>query len=111
MSGKQVPAFDIRPEELKALLDGGLAPLILDVRWEEEVAICRLPGSVHIPMDEVPHRLGELTAGAEIVVHCHTGMRSAEVTQYLRERGFRARNLAGGIDLWGEVVDPSMPRY
>ena len=63
---------------------------------------------VNPPVD-VP--LGELDPAAEIVVYCHTGVRSAHATAFLRSHGLRARNLVGGINAWSLRVDPSVPRY
>jgi rhodanese-related sulfurtransferase len=104
----------IRPEELKAWLDDASRgrPLLLDVRepWERE--ICRLPESLHVPMNAVPVRTGELDRDADTVVVCHHGSRSFHVAHYLESRGFaRVYNLQGGVDAWARTVDPSMPMY
>ena len=105
-------AHDMTPVELKARIDAGNAPVILDVREPHEIAICRIPGSVTIPLGELPQRLGELDAAAETVVHCKSGVRSARAVGLLREAGFAdARNLAGGILRWINEIDPALPRY
>lgn len=86
--------------------------LVLDVREPAERSHCHIPGSLHIPMQQVPSRLGELPTDAEIVVLCHHGMRSMQVAQFLEQRGYRRIcNLAGGIDAWSTEVDSSVPRY
>ena len=104
--------WEISATELKARLDSGDDIVVLDVREPIELQICRLENSLHIPMDEVLARLGELDQHKDIVVHCHTGQRSAQVTTFLRSAGFRrAVNLRGGIEGWAEAVDPAMPRY
>ena len=90
---------EIRSRDLKARLDKGEQPVLLDVREPEEVAIVRLSGAVHIPMGEVPGRLHELDPDKEIIVYCHHGVRSLQVAQFLAQRDFdRVVNLAGGID-------------
>jgi rhodanese-related sulfurtransferase len=66
---------------------------------------------VHIPMGEVAARLAELPRDREIVVMCHSGVRSAYVTSFLLQQGLRARNLAGGIEAWAFEVDPAVPTY
>lgn len=105
-------ADDMTVKDLKARMDTGSAPLVLDVREPSEAAICRLPGSLLIPLGELPRRLGELDPSVEIVVHCRSGGRSARAVALLREQGFtRATNLAGGILNWASEIDPSMPRY
>ena len=54
----------------------------------------------------------ELNSADEIVVHCKMGGRSAKAVKQLREAGFKKiKNLKGGIDLWAQKVDPSVPRY
>ncbi|RPH64771.1 MAG: sulfurtransferase [Burkholderiales bacterium] len=92
--------------------DTGAAPLLLDVREHWEVALCALPGSVHVPMREIPARLDELDPSRPIVCVCHHGVRSLQVAMFLEHRGFDAVfNLAGGLDAWARQVDPSMPTY
>jgi adenylyltransferase/sulfurtransferase len=98
--------------ELKARIDAGDAPVIVDVREPFEVAICSIPGARHIPLGELPRRLNELDPASVIVVHCKSGGRSARAVALLRERGFsRAANLTGGILRWINEIDPSLPRY
>jgi adenylyltransferase/sulfurtransferase len=98
--------------ELKARLDAGNAPVILDVREPFEAAICCIPGARLIPLGELPRRLAELNPDDEIVVHCKSGGRSARGVALLRERGFgRAVNLAGGILRWINEIDESLTRY
>jgi adenylyltransferase/sulfurtransferase len=103
---------DITPQELKARLDAGRPPVLLDVREEWETRLCRLPDAVHIPIEEIEFRVEELNPDDEIVVYCHQGVRSAAVARWLEGLGFRrVRNLAGGLDAWARTVDPTMRRY
>jgi rhodanese-related sulfurtransferase len=103
---------EISPQDLKARLDRQEAPLLLDVRQDWEVQLCRLPNAVHIPIEELELRVEELSPQDEIVVYCHQGVRSAAVAEYLRSRGFgNVRNLTGGLDYWARAIDPSMRRY
>jgi molybdopterin/thiamine biosynthesis adenylyltransferase/rhodanese-related sulfurtransferase len=98
--------------ELKARIDAGRAPVIVDVREASEAAICSLPGARLIPLGELPRRLDELDPATEIVVHCKSGGRSARAVSLLREKGFgRATNLTGGILRWIAEIDRSMPGY
>src|SRR5204862_8324163 len=98
--------------DLKRRMDSGTAPLILDVREKGEAAICKLPGSVLIPLGELPRRLGELDPAAEIVVHCKSGGRSARAVTLLLDKGFaHPSNLTGGILSWINEIEPSLTSY
>ncbi len=111
-SHMQGTAGEMTPSELKARIEAGSPPVILDVREPHETAICRIPGSRLIPLGQLPQRLGELDPSEEIVVHCKSGGRSARAVRILSEAGFAdARNLAGGILRWINEIEPSLPRY
>ena len=85
---------------------------ILDVRNPEECQICRIPGSVLLPLPSLPQRFRELDPEREMVVHCKSGMRSAKAIAFLREQGYRKlTNLKGGILAWADQIDKSMPKY
>lgn len=102
------------PVELAQWMREAAPPVVIDVRNPDEIAVVALPGTVRIPMRDIPARIGELEAYRErpIVVHCHHGMRSARVQGYLIEQGFASvYNLEGGIDLYAELVDASLARY
>jgi rhodanese-related sulfurtransferase len=100
------------PREYAARAEAGQAPLLLDVREGWELAIARLDGVLHIPMGEIPARLGELAPEREIVVLCRSGGRSATVARFLQQQGYRdVWNLAGGILAWSEQLDPSLTQY
>jgi rhodanese-related sulfurtransferase len=103
---------EIGPAALKARLQSAQPPLVLDVREPWECKLAHLPGTVDIPMGEVPQRLGELPRDREIVVMCHGGVRSLRVAQFLAQNGFsRLANLTGGIHAWAGEVDPSIGTY
>ncbi len=85
---------------------------LLDVREHHELAIARLPQALHIPMGEVPARIGELDATRPLVVLCRSGGRSAQVGRYLEQHGFAdVYNLTGGINAWAEELDPGLTIY
>jgi rhodanese-related sulfurtransferase len=86
--------------------------VLLDVREPDELAICKLAGSVSIPMRELAARAGELDRDSEIVCVCHHGLRSAQVAAWLASAGFdRVHNLSGGLEAWACEIDPWMKRY
>ena len=101
----------ITPGELKARLDAGERPELLDVREPWEFELARIEGSRLIPMGELSGRIGEFDPAAETVVICHHGNRSAYVARALGQAGFaKALNLEGGLDAYADV-DESVPRY
>jgi rhodanese-related sulfurtransferase len=102
---------DISPQDLKARLARRDPLVLLDVREDWETALCRLENATHIPIEEIEFRTTELDPAEEIVVYCHHGVRSAAVAGFLRQQGFRAVNLAGGLDQWAQAIDPTMKRY
>ena len=88
--------------------------LLLDCRTPEEHATASIAGATLIPMQEIPQRVAELEAWRTqpIVVHCHHGMRSLQVVQWLRKQGFaQAQSMSGGIDAWSKEIDPSVGQY
>ncbi len=105
--------LEITVDQLRAALADTNPPLLLDVResWEAEAA--SIPGSRLMPMGEVPGRaFTELDEDQPIAVLCHHGARSLSVANWLRGQGFaKAQSVAGGIDLWSRVIDPTVPRY
>ena len=102
----------LTPQQVQDGLQKQPAPLLLDVREEDEVRLCALPGSLHIPMNLIPLRHNELPDDVPIIVYCHHGIRSLNVARYLAHVGFKnVANLQGGIDAWARQIDPSLPRY
>ena len=103
---------EIDPVSLRAELDGPNPPSLLDVREADELEICKLDDVVHIPIGQIPSRLGELDRDKDWVVICHGGTRSGRVTAFLQEQGFdNVRNLAGGMTGYSQKVDPTIPVY
>jgi rhodanese-related sulfurtransferase len=105
--------YEISVEEVKGKLDARDSFTLLDVRepWEFETA--RITGAKLMPMGDVPSRAHqELDPDAHIVVLCHHGVRSMNVTVWLRQQGFEnAQSMRGGIDAWSRRVDEKVPKY
>ena len=70
---------------------------VLDVRTLREFTAGHYEGAIHIPIDELRERLGELLGDGEVLVYCRQGHRSYYATRILRLNGFNARNVSGGI--------------
>ena len=104
--------YEISPSEAAVLVKEGSARIV-DVRepWEFETA--RIDGAKLMPMGDVPSRAHqELDPEDSIVVLCHHGVRSMNVTAWLRQQGFeKAQSMRGGIDAWSRSVDPKVPAY
>jgi len=104
-------AIEITPLDLKRRMDAGDTLLILDVREPQEYQINRIEGSVLIPLGEVPRRYAELDVEVEIIAQCKSGARSGKAADFLRSKGFRVKNLTGGILRWIDEVDKTQPKY
>ena len=97
---------------LKARLDKGETPVLLDVREAWEFEICHIPGSINISMSHPDRILGTLKADEETVLICHHGVRSFQLGRHLEDQGLaRITNLDGGVAAWAETVDKNIARY
>lgn len=104
--------LQIEPDTLAAWRAEGFAHALIDVREPWETEICRIDGSLDVPMGEFADALGRIPNDRPVVVLCHHGMRSMQVVGWLRGQGWNnATNLRGGIDLWAARVYPGMRRY
>ena len=105
-----VPALSV--EDFAALRERAEPYALLDVREPWEVALGALPEALTIPMSALPEGVDTLPADRPLVVLCHLGQRSGQVTAWLRRLGYdNAVNLDGGIDAWARTVDPAMATY
>jgi adenylyltransferase/sulfurtransferase len=104
----------ITATELKAMIDAGNDPYIVDVREPAEYEIVRIPGSHLIPKGEIVDgsALASLPSNRQIVLHCKSGARSAEALAVLKQAGYKdAVHVQGGVLAWANQVDPSLPTY
>lgn len=97
---QEIRVPEIQPLDLIPRHQNGAAPLLLDCRELFEWRQLRIPGSLHIPMNDIPGRLAELDKDQEWVVVCAHGNRSHAVAGYLIHNGFTASSLAGGVTDW-----------
>ena len=101
---------EILVKELKDRLDKKNL-ILIDVREEEEYAICNIEPSVHIPMNTIPSQLDKLDKDTSYAIICHSGVRSHNVCFYLQNNGFKVRNVVGGIHQWALEIDDTMKTY
>jgi len=114
MPGPQgTSADEITVQELKQVLDHPRdGVVVLDVREPDEYQIARIPGTVLLPLSQLPKRVQELDPETTYYIHCKSGMRSMKALQFLRQQGFqKLKNVKGGIAAWSEQIDPKVPRY
>ena len=110
-------AFDAYPLEIdvaeaKRILDEGSPASLIDVREPYECAIGTIQGSTNIPMNTIPKHLENISKEGPLLIYCHHGGRSMQVTHFLRQNGFEnAINVGGGIDAWSVEIDSSIQRY
>src|SRR3989338_2404032 len=107
---------EISVHQLKKMMDDNEDFVLIDVREEPEWDICRIKGAKLIPLSQIAAGnidiLETIEKGRKIVLHCHTGARSAQALQILHSLGFKnLKNLVGGIDAWSAEIDPEVPVY
>ncbi|MFN3505419.1 MAG: rhodanese-like domain-containing protein, partial [Caldimicrobium sp.] len=103
--------YELSPKEVAEKLKNSKNLLILDVRDPHEWEICSLPGSIFIPLKDLPSKISELDPTREYVVVCKVGKRSYSALELILGAGFKAYHLKGGLNAYAKEVDPSMPIY
>ena len=109
MAARNVVNDDVSIAHWHEVDDLGEDEVLLDVRSAEEREASMIPGSMHIPLDELRGRLDELDTSKQLIVHCFSGQRSYFAYRMLRLRGFNVRNLTGGIRSW-QAAHPDRDR-
>ena len=102
MDGDSVPQVDV--SEVPLELDASV--VLLDVREDDEWQRGHAAGAQHIPMGDVPARIGEIDRDAALFVVCHVGGRSQRVAQFLAREGYEPRNVTGGMLAWAGAGRP-----
>ena len=106
---REHPLREIDVHQLKARLENNRSLVLIDVREPAEVEVGKIKQSIVIPLGELPDRVGELDPGAETIIHCKAGSRSAKALAILNKSGFvDACHVRGGIAAWAEEIDPSI---
>jgi sulfur-carrier protein adenylyltransferase/sulfurtransferase len=109
-----VAGSTISARDLKGMLDRGDDIFVVDVREPNEYEIVSIPGATLIPKGEFLNgsALEQMPQDKQIVLHCKSGARSAEVLAVLKAAGFSdAVHVGGGVLAWVNQVDPSLPTY
>lgn len=97
----------ITVEELKQQLETDSTLVLVDVRTDPELTgpLGHIPGIIHIPLQELNERFTELEAykNQPIAIICRSGNRSGVATKLLLEKGFKVKNVAGGMKAWNKI--------
>ena len=98
--------------ELKQMLDSGEEVVLIDVREKDEFEIAQINGKL-IPLSEIQERWSEIPHQGKVIIHCRSGVRSANVIRFLSEQHGYSNliNLKGGILAWSAEIDSSVPKY
>jgi len=112
MTAHRPAGLEIDVDELAQWRRDQRAHVVLDVREPWETALCRIEGSVIVPLAALPAAADELPRDKPIVVVCHHGTRSLQGAVWLRRNGLEdAVSLAGGIDAWAQRIELEMAKY
>ncbi len=107
--------LEVTPQVAKSRLSDRKQAVLVDVREPQEWALAQIEGAELIAMGSVPTefpKLEGLADSGDLLILCHHGVRSLQVTMWLRERGIEnCFSVTGGIDRWSREVDETVPRY
>ena len=99
---------DVDPKRASEIAEAGEADII-DVRTDEEFAEAHIPGALHIELNDIAARAEEIDRERTVILYCESGSRSAMARDALREAGWNARVLEGGIEAWSAAGFPTEP--
>ena len=108
------PDWEVSPRQVQAMREREEPHVLIDCRTEQEFQIATIEGATLIPLHETGSRLEEIKrlASQRIIIYCHHGMRSLQMTSFLRHQGCAdVFSMAGGIDAWAMALEPGMKRY
>lgn len=108
------PQWEVTPRQVRQMLDEKQPFILVDCRTPGEYEVAHIEGAELVPIKDMANRADHLEEWSDrkLVIHCHLGVRSLQMTAMLREQGFGdVWSMAGGIDLWARDIDPAMKRY
>lgn len=98
---------EVSRDEAQKLIDDGAQ--LIDVRVEHEWEVGHIAGATHLPLDELPQRVGEIDKERPVILYCRGGTRSTMAATALADAGYDAAKLSDGIVGWSEAglaLDP-----
>lgn len=90
----------ILPEDVHEQLQKGKKLSIIDVREDDEVEKGMIPGAKHIRLGDLENHLDEINKDTEHIMVCRSGGRSTKACELLNEKGYKVKNLVGGMTAW-----------
>jgi adenylyltransferase/sulfurtransferase len=103
---------EVTVQDLKNMMDNGADFQLVDVREQNEYDFVNLDGDL-VPMSTIRENVEKIAKDKQVVVHCRSGKRSADVINFLEQNhGYNnLYNLVGGILAWSDEIDPEVPKY
>jgi rhodanese-related sulfurtransferase len=108
MESAKLDAEQLAPEDAREVVATQRGQAV-DLRDREEFAQGHIPGAVNVPEEELEERVDELSKDLPVIVVCADGDRSGRVVAQLREHGFEAASVKGGMKAWGGGGMPLQP--
>jgi rhodanese-related sulfurtransferase len=109
VKGQEEEKYEVKSNQVQHMIAEGDSLVLLDVRSYEEFVSeeGHLPGAILIPIGELKSRVDEIEKyrNAEMIVICSSGIRSGRATRFLREKGFEAYNMQGGMRAWNKLTE------
>ncbi len=108
------PAMETTPRETKKFLDEKADFVLIDCRLPQELALTKIEGAEHIPLQQIQQHADRLMQWRDrkVIVYCRSGGRSLQFANILKQNGFvDVKSMAGGILLWNKDVNPGGPQY
>ena len=103
----QPETVQVPPARARELIDSGAQ--VVDVRTAGEHAAGHIAGSAHVPLERLDEEAGQLDRSREILVYCRGGNRSGMAAEALRNSGWEAHSIDGGLEAWAEAGLPLEP--
>jgi rhodanese-related sulfurtransferase len=106
---EQLQEEELAPDQARQLIASERGQ-VLDLRGDEEFAEDRIAGAVRAENEDIDAALESLDEDRPVLVVCEDGKQSAEVAEDLRERGYQAATIKGGMKGWTGDKMPTLPR-
>lgn len=103
---------EIDPETLRAAIEAGDPPLVVDIRGADAFAEGHLPGSVHVPLADLPGEIERIAEADDVVTVCPHGkasVKAARIVGAYRDFDGRVESLAGGLEAWDGPIETGEP--